>query len=111
MSNERVDLNTSFGAIPVTRLSTNMGSRFEPVTYWVTMADTPMTRTFQRRLAELKLALTGKAPDGLLFRVSSIDMSTAQAFAEQQSFVVDLLKTVSAIDRKHLAGLVPPVSD
>jgi EpsI family protein len=110
MLNERVDLNTSFGAIPVTRLSTSMGTRFEPVTYWVTMADTPMTRTFQRRLAELKLALTGKAPDGLLFRISSIDTSTSLAFAEQESFVVDLLKTVPAVDRKRLAGLEPSAS-
>lgn len=105
ISNEQIALDTGFGSVPARQLSTVMGTRHEPVTYWINVADTPVTNVLERRMLELKLGLTGQVPDGLLFRVSSIDESTSRAFGAQQAFVADLLKAVPPIDRKRLSGV------
>ena len=43
------------------------------MTYWFTVGDTAIKNKLQQRMVEVKLGLTGQIPDGLLFRVSSID--------------------------------------
>lgn len=98
---------TTFGAIPVKRLQTELGSRVEPVTYWLTMGDQVLqTRSrFEKRLIELRLGLTGNVPDGLLFRVSSIDTRPDNAFEMQERFVRDLLGALGPPERVRLAGL------
>lgn len=100
------ELATAFGSIPVRRLDTRLGARQEPVTYWIAVDDKVVTNKVQRRMIEIQLGLTGRVPGGLLFRLSSIDVSTNRAFKLQDSFVADLLKTVSPVDRRRLSGLV-----
>ena len=82
-----------------------MGPRREPITYWINVSDTVITSVLQKRMLEIKLGLTGQIPDGLLFRISSIDDSTSRAFRSQDAFVSDLLQAVPPIDRKRLSGL------
>jgi len=59
----------------------------------------------QKRLVDLKFGLTGRIPDGLIFRVSSIDSNDARAFALQDQFVNQLLEAVSPEARARLSGL------
>ena len=106
-SNAEDELATPFGQIAVRRLNTSLGARKEPVTYWFTVGDRAIRSKFDQRLVEVRLGLTGQIPDGLLFRVSSIDPTPARAYAEQDKFVADMLKAVSARDRIRLAGLAP----
>ena len=110
ISNQSGTLDTGYGGIPVHRLSTIMGARYEPVTYWINVADTPVNNVLEKRMVQLKLGLTGQVPDGLLFRVSSIDESAPRAFSAQQAFVADLLKAVPPIDRKRLSGVGGPAA-
>jgi hypothetical protein len=56
---------------------------------------------------EFRLAFTGQIPDGLLFRVSSIDKDAKRAFEMQQRFVDDLLRAVPADTRRQLSGIAP----
>jgi len=107
-SNVAGTVQTAFGDIPVKRLSTSLGPRLEPVTYWFTMGDRAVQTGFDKRLVQLRLALTGQIPDGLLFRISSIDENPAHAFEQQNRFVNDLLQAVSAKDRLRLSGLRGP---
>jgi EpsI family protein len=100
-------LATPFGQIDARRLDTNMGRRHEPVTYWFTMGDQAVKSTWERRIVEVRLGLTGQIPDGLLFRVSSIDPQTPRAFGAHDAFVADLLKALAPVDRKRLSGLGP----
>lgn len=100
-------LATPFGSIPVRRLNTSMGPRIEPLTYWFTMGETLVQSRWDKRLVELRLALTGQIPDGLLFRVSSIDRNPERAWQLQQEFVNDLLSAISPAERTRLAGLAP----
>ena len=100
-----VSLQTPFGEIAAKRLSTSLGQRREPVTYWFAVGDTAIKNRVHQRLIEIKLGLTGQIPDGLLFRVSSIDDSPVNAYAQQDAFIKELLGAVPASDRKRLSGL------
>jgi EpsI family protein len=104
-SNQEAQVATPFGNIAARRLSTSLGARKEPVTYWFTVGDTAIKNKLQQRMVEIKLGLTGQIPDGLLFRVSSIDGSPANAYGVQDAFVAELLKAASAQSRVRLSGL------
>ncbi len=100
-----IQLTTPFGEVAAKRLETSLGTRKEPVTYWFTVGDTAIKNKVQQRLVEIKLSLTGQVPDGLLFRVSSIDEYTPRAFAAHDQFIADLLAAVPVEGRKRLSGL------
>ena len=104
-STQEAELTTPFGNIAARRLSTSMGQRKEPLTYWFTVGDTAIKSKLQQRIVEVKLGLTGQIPDGLLFRVSSIDDTPERAFRIQEMFVAELLKAATAQGRLRLSGL------
>jgi EpsI family protein len=97
-------LATRFGEIRGRRLLTSLGARREPVTYWFTLGEHAVDGPLEKRLVELRLAVTGRIPDGLLFRVSSVDGDAAQAWRLQREFVESLLVHVPAA-RTRLAGM------
>jgi len=100
-------LPTPFGDISVRQLTTSAGSRHEPVTYWVAMASDVVRNDYDKRIVQLRLIRTGHIPDGLLFRVSSIDRDPAHAFKVQQQFAADMMAAVPADLRQRLGGLKP----
>lgn len=105
-SNEPGVVKTSLGTIPVRLLSTSLsGQRFEPVTYWTTIGEEVVANNSNKKLAELHYGLRGHIPDGLLFRVSSIDRDTSAAFAAQEAFVAQLLPTIAPKHLSRLSGL------
>lgn len=103
-------LATAYGNIEVRRLSTKLGARNEPVTYWLTVGDQVIRNALDKRMAQIRLGLTGQIPDGLLFRVSSIDDDAARGFAMQQKFTADMMAAVPTPVRKQLSGLAPPAA-
>jgi EpsI family protein len=105
ISEAEAEIKTPEGSIPVRRLQMALGARKEPIVYWFTVGDQAIQTAFDRRLATLKSTMTGRIPDGLLFRVSSIDSDSNAAFLKQSSFVVELLSAVSRSARTKLSGL------
>ena len=99
---------TPFGEIPVRRLATRLGTRMEPVTYWFTVGDQVVRGSTQKRLVDLRFGLTGRIPDGLLFRISSIDADAPKAYQMQDQFTTQLLRAVAPAERKRLSGLDGP---
>jgi EpsI family protein len=104
-TNKPVVLKTAHGEIPARRLFTTMGRRHEPLTYWFTVGDRASPSQIGRRLVEMRFALTGRIPDGTLFRVSSIDLDRTRAYAVQEQFVAALLDVLSPEGRRRLSGL------
>ena len=98
-------LATAAGSIPVRRLFATLGARHEPVTYWLTIGDTAVQGKLQKKLVQLRYGLTGLIPDGLLFRVSSIDPLPARAYEMQERFILELLLSVPPAERARLSGL------
>jgi len=108
-SQAKGELSTAYGPIDVQRLTTVLKARREPVTYWLTVGDEVIRDRLQKRMATIRLALTGQIPDGLLFRASSIDEDHARAFAMQQRFVADLMSAIQDPEtRRKLSGLSSP---
>lgn len=103
--NDTGQLATTYGSIPVRRLFGNLGAREEPITYWFTVGDQAVQDSTQKRLVDLRYGLTGRIPDGLLFRVSSIDGNPLRAYGIQDRFANQLLEAVSPDERKRLSGL------
>ena len=97
-------LSTSHGLLPVRRLHATQGNRNEPITYWITIGDNVTLPGLGRKLIQLRYGLTGKVPDGMLVRVSSIDQSTASAYQLQDRFVSDMLAAINEQDRVRVAG-------
>ena len=103
LKNNEVTLDTGYGNIPAKRLLAQLGSRVEPITYWITIGETVAVDSIKWKLERVKYGLTGNIPDGMLFRVSSIG-DDEQAYILQQNFIKDLLKSVPAKSRQRLMG-------
>jgi EpsI family protein len=97
-------LNTGFGAIPVRQLVAAQGQRIEPITYWITIGEQVAGSNFKWKLEQLRYGLTGKIPDGMIFRVSSIGADESAAYRVQQDFVRELLQFMPAASRTRFIG-------
>lgn len=95
--------DTGFGNISVKRLLATQGTRVEPITYWLTVGDTVAVSGLKWKLAQLKYGLTGKVPDGMIFRVSSLGEEVT-AYPVQEDFTRALLKALSPESRNRLIG-------
>lgn len=103
---EKTDtVSTEFGSIPVKRLLAVQGNRNEPITYWIRVGDKAVIpKGLQQKLAELRYGLTGKVPDGMLVRVSSISADEKDAYRAQDDFIKAMLAAMNKEDRARLAG-------
>jgi EpsI family protein len=100
------DIATAHGTVSARRLITRLGAaRPEPVTYWVTIGEHAVVTGMDRKWASLSYTSRGLIPDGLLFRVSSIDPNPDKAFARQDQFIRDFVAALKPQDRRRLAGL------
>jgi EpsI family protein len=97
-------INLTWGNLTVRRLIAAQGTRLEPITYWITIGDKTTLPGIGRKLAQISYGLTGKVPDGLLFRISSINNNAPKAYQLQNQFVQTLLQAATPADRIKLAG-------
>ena len=97
-------VDTTIGRIPVMLLVATKGARIEPITYWIRVGDSVTRGWFEQKIAAIRYGLTGKVPDGLLFRVSTISNDEQDSYRIQQIFVTALLKAVRSDDRHWLVG-------
>lgn len=108
-SNRKDLLTTQFGVLPIRRLETVLGAqRYEPVTYWTMIGSKTALGGVEKKIAEMRYGMKGIIVDGLLFRVSSIDRDSADAFVVQGGFIDQLFKAVPADVRLRLSGLGLP---
>lgn len=98
------ELLTQYGKLPIKRLLAVKGYRNEPITYWVTVGNKAVLPGIDEKLQQLKYGLTGNVPDGMLVRVSSIDVDNAKAYQLQTVFIQNLLSFVNASERIRLIG-------
>lgn len=107
VANHKIELNVAGTTIPARRLETVFGNqRYEPVTYWTIIGETAVRGGIDKKLTEMRYGFRDLIPDGLLFRVSSIDRDTNAAYALQEQFVADILKSIPERNRARFAGSV-----
>ncbi len=97
-------VDTTVGRIPVMHLIARQGVRNEPITYWIRVGDSLTRGWIEQKLTAIGYGLTGKVPDGLLVRVSSISNDEQDSFRIQQNFLTAMLKAVKSEDRYWLVG-------
>jgi len=101
-------VDTTVGRIPVMHLVAKQGIRNEPITYWIRVGDSLTRGWFEQKLTAIGYGLTGKVPDGLLFRVSSISSNEQDSYRLQQVFLASMLQAVRSEDRYWLVGRLAP---
>ena len=97
-------LDTGHGIVPVKRLVAKQNARNEPITYWITVGDKAIKSGIEQKMQRFAYGLSGKIPDGMLVRVSTIGPSSAAAYQVQDRFIKDLLGVVEGRDRIRLIG-------
>lgn len=99
-------LLTEYGQLPIKRLVAVQGMRNEPITYWITLGDKAIqTNGIEQRMQRLAYSLTGKVPDGMLVRVSTVERDATNAYQVQDQFVNQMLKSLDAKSRVRLVGV------
>jgi len=91
-------------AVNLRNLVARQGPRNEPISYWVTVGETSTLPGLGRKLTQLQYGLTGKVPDGMLVRVSSIDEDNDHALLVQKQFITDMYKAIAPIYRNRVFG-------
>lgn len=77
-------------ALPVRVVMATLGTRSEPITYWMVVGSQVVTSGGEQKLVELRFGLQGYIPDGMLVRVSSIDTDMEAGLSVQREFIEDL---------------------
>lgn len=91
-------------SVSLRNLVARLGPRNEPISYWVTVGETSTLPGFGRKLTQLQYGLTGKVPDGMLVRVSSIDEDPRRATQLQKQFITDLYRAIAPEYRGRVFG-------
>ncbi len=99
-----VDLPVAGASLPVRRLVAGHGARNEPISYWLVIGRSVASFGYGHRIALLKYGLTGRVPDGMLVRVSSIDDDATFSWRMQDRFLHDLFAAVTPDFRRRLVG-------
>jgi EpsI family protein len=90
--------------IPVARLVGRLAERTEPITYWVTLADTPSLPGLPRKIQQLKYGLRGEIADGFLVRVSTLGSDPQQEYAVHDRFLRDWRNATPDAMKKRFFG-------
>jgi EpsI family protein len=104
LKNRADQLSTGYGTVPVKRLVARQNMRNEPITYWVTIGDKAVMSGVDQKLSRLMYGLSGRIPDGMLVRVSTIGTDEAGAYALQDRFVNEMLGALDRNGRARLMG-------
>lgn len=104
LDDRKGELGTRFGRLPVKRLVARQNARNEPITYWVTVGDKAVRSGLGQKMQRFLVNLSGKIPDGMLVRVSTIEADAGSAYEVQDRFVNQMLDALPAHDRARLMG-------
>jgi EpsI family protein len=104
VQDHKAELVTHYGGVPVKRLVALPDARNEPITYWVTIGDKAVMSGLGQKYQRFLYGLTGKIPDGMLVRVSTIEADANNAYRVQDRFVNEMLDAMSPRDRLRLLG-------
>lgn len=103
---KRVDtVTTPMHDIRVRRMVGRLGTRVEPITYWLTIGTRVATSGTEMKLAQLSFSTRGVIPDGMLVRVSSIDADTARAYRTHAGFIASMVVALPAPTLDRVIGV------
>ena len=104
MSSGSTRLDLGSHQLPVRQLVAKLGGRIEPITYWITVGERITVTGTEQKLAQLSYSTRGIVPDGMLVRVSSIEVDSQLAYRVQQGFVAEMAKALPVAGRAQVLG-------
>jgi len=90
--------------LKATRLFAQMTGRPEPITYWRLLGNEVVSGESSFKLHQLSLGLQGRVLDGMLVRVSTIDLNTEGAYQLQARFADQMARAMSPAQRLRTYG-------
>jgi EpsI family protein len=108
VEDNKAELATHYGSVPVKRLVARQNARNEPITYWVTIGDRAVASGLGQKYQRFLYGLSGRIPDGMLVRVSTIAADKTDAYRVQDRFVNQMLDALPPRSRARLLGAAPP---
>lgn len=99
-----LDLGEGGSALSVRRMVAQREGRTERITYWMRVGGNVVSTLFGRQVTKLRYGLQGLIPDGVLIRVSTINMDEKTAAEVQDRFLRDFMKSVANKDLPHFVG-------
>lgn len=103
-SNKTAVLTAGPPRLRVRLLESQLGGRYEPITYWVVVGSEVVLSGLEQKWAQMRFGLRGIIADGLLVRVSSIDNVAARAHKLQAQFIADLWSELPVTGRRRVFG-------
>ncbi|MEX1199537.1 MAG: exosortase C-terminal domain/associated protein EpsI [Methylophaga sp.] len=85
-------------------MKTQRGKRVEPLMYWTIAGDHQYRNNFERKQLAIEYAFNNIIPDGLVFRVSTIESDDKAALAIMTDFVRDFESNVVSSDKPRFFG-------
>ena len=101
-------IDTAVGRIPVMQLVARQDRRNEPITYWIRVGESLTRGWIEQKMAAIGYGLTGKVPDGILVRVSTISNDEQDSYRIQQAFLDAMLQAIKSEERFWLIGHMAP---
>lgn len=89
-------------SIPIRSFTADSDSRVEQVMYWTRVGDVMPTSWAEQRWAVVRANLAGAVPDGILVRVSAIDLDMKASMALLQDFAQSMAQAARPDVRKLL---------
>lgn len=100
---EHEEKKSQFGqSLMIKKIVAESGVRHEPLTYWTTVGNYSVNDMYTMKKAQFRYAIQGIIPDGLIFRVSSIDANDENAFTKQNLFIDELFSALAEKDKARL---------
>lgn len=104
LSQSRSEISAGQRPIPVVQLTAKLGTRTEPVTYWLVVGDRIALTGTEQKLAQLSYTLRGVIADGMLVRASTIDSNPVRGYKVQEAFLSELVRSLPAPSREFVVG-------
>jgi EpsI family protein len=90
--------------VRLTRLVAELPLRPEAITYWIVLGGERIPDGNTYRLRRLAKAVRQESADGMLVRVSSLDINPDRAFTLQLEFINDMLAAMDPASRARVTG-------
>lgn len=101
---ERFGLPLGGRTLPATRLLAKQPGRSEPITYWTVLGDAVENNSTAFRWKQITSGLKGDILDGMLVRISTIDLNVERAYEQQARFAAALMAGIPAASSARVFG-------
>ncbi|MTI62587.1 exosortase C-terminal domain/associated protein EpsI [Methylophaga sp.] len=90
--------------ITVRYMKTQRGKRIEPLVYWTMAGEQLYRNNLERKQVSIQYALNNIIPDGLIFRVSTIEADEAAALNVITDFIRDFHNSLAQTEQSRFFG-------